>query len=154
MLDSVRALSQGTLHALVAPLVKDTTSVLRPSHHRAPPKKKGAPQMSKAQIAETIQQAATGLTFCGPDETMDESEDIGVAPPPGAAGRKKRKRPPQLTAAMGEVARSARRSLRSTRASGRLISPSEFAPSTAVGQLETPVGMPTPGNTPWGICLL
>jgi hypothetical protein len=100
---------QGTLHALVAPLSKEAQhSVLRPSHIKAPPKKKAAPQMSKAQLAEHIAESATGLTFLNPDEALEAGP--GGSVDGGLGGRRKRKRPPQLNDAMHEVnQRAARR---------------------------------------------
>ena len=104
-------------NSLVAPLTKEgTTSVLRPSHHKQPVKRKTAGQVSKAQIQEQIQEAATGLTIGEGD----------------SGGKRKRKRPPQLTEALGnDGPRSSRR-----RGDGRIFSPSEFAPINALGQLE------------------
>ena len=157
-------------NSLVAPLTKEsTTSVLRPSHHKAPIKRKAEALASKAQIQDQIQESATGLTFKESDEDEEEEGEGGKA-------RRKRKRPPQLTAALGDE--RGPRSSRRTRGDGRIFSPSEFAPVNALGQLEvsaapsalallqsvlrtnnrtdcwvrlqTPVGMPTPGNTPWG----
>jgi hypothetical protein len=127
MEDWIVARQNGTLHALVAPLMKDANvSVLRPSHHKAPPKKKPAPQMSKAQIQEAIEESATGLTFSSQGEEEDSSG-------PSSAGKRNRKRPPQLTDAMGEIERNCRAEMRSTRGMGRLISPSEFAPVNTLG---------------------
>ena len=104
---------------LVAPLVKEgTTSVLRPSHHKQPVKRKTVGQVSKAQIQAQIEESATGLTI---------GEDAS-----GVGGKRKRKRPPQLTEALGgDGPRSSRR-----RGDGRIFSPSEFAPINALGQLE------------------
>lgn len=105
-------------NSLVAPLTKEgTTSVLRPSHHKQPVKpRKTAGQVSKAQIQAQIEESATGLT-------------IGEE---ASSGKRKRKRPPQLTEALGsDGPRSSRR-----RGDGRIFSPSEFAPINALGQLE------------------
>ena len=105
--------------------------MLRPSHHKAPIKRKAAALASKAQIQDQIQESATGLTFKEPDEEEEEEEGEDGD---GGKARRKRKRPPQLTAALGDE--RGPRSSRRTRGDGRIFSPSEFAPVNALGQLE------------------
>ena len=57
MEDWLEARRTGTLNSLVAPLTKEgTTSVLRPSHHKAPVKRKAVGQASKTQIQAQIQE--------------------------------------------------------------------------------------------------
>lgn len=131
----------------MAPLTKEgTTSVLRPSHHKQPVKRKTAAQVSKAQIQAQIQESATGLTIEGGEDS---------------SGKRKRKRPPQLTEALGggDGPRSSRR-----RGDGRIFSPSEFAPINALGQLEVCStgtvsighsllgGTGYPSDTAWFLC--
>lgn len=135
MEDWLEARRTGTLNSLVAPLTKEgTTSVLRPSHHKAPVKRKTAGQVSKTQIQAQIHEAATGITFKGAD---DEEADAG--------GKRKRKRPPQLMEALGP---DGPRSSRRTRGDGRIFSPSEFAPINALGQLEASSKAPESRRNP------
>ena len=128
--------------------------MLRPSHHKAPVKRKAAGQVSKTQIQAQISEAATGITFkvcfcscfahvllpcalrlltfphlC----SLDLPQGAGEEESDAAGGKRKRKRPPQLTEALGP---DGPRSSRRTRGDGRIFSPSEFAPINALGQLE------------------
>ena len=110
--------------------------------------------VSLAAVEKIKQESATGLTFAG--EGDDEpssgrpSRDRPPAGPAGkAAGGRKRKRPPSLNEALADLGRPTR-AAKLASPYGRMISPSEFAPLGSIGQLETPVGMPTPGHTPWG----
>ena len=104
--------------------------MLRPSHHKAPIKRKAEALASKAQIQDQIQESATGLTFKESDEDEEEEGEEGE----GGRARRKRRRPPQLPAALGDERGPL--SSRRTRGDGRIFSPSEFAPVNALGQLE------------------